>query len=63
MKLEFDSIEELTIFYKKYIEPNQELKRETPAPYRETPTPNRDVVQQTQDDNRMNVFDLKKILK
>lgn len=58
MKLEFDSIEELTEFYKKYIEqkePETEPKKE--------PEVKRDLVLQTQENNKMNIFDLKRILK
>ncbi len=55
LKLEFESVEELTEFYKKYIEPKEEKKKPVPVQ-------KRDLVLQTQKNNKMNTEDLKNIL-
>ena len=59
MKLEFNSIEELTEFYKKYIEQKQEVEIKVPEKEQEQ---KRDLVLQTQKNNKIDSIDLKKIL-
>ena len=60
MKLEFDSVEELIIFYKKYIEPIQ-----VPEPKQQKKEHNnstRDLVEKTKRNNEIDTNALKKIL-
>jgi len=63
MKLEFQSIEELIEFYKKYIEPTLEEKQRKSSQQKQEFEPYNDLILQTQKNNKMNMADLAKILK
>lgn len=62
MKLEFESIDELVAFYKKYVEPSLKDTKNIQHEKQKI-MPQNDLILKTLDNNKMNMTELARILK